>query len=114
MKCVYLASPYNHPDETVKKARVKNVTKAAFELFKQGVYVFSPLTHNVPLIDLGLENRWEGGWESYDLGMLARMDGLYVLMVPGWEESRGVRAEIAHATELGLPIEYLAAEKVGL
>jgi hypothetical protein len=32
---------------------------------------------------------------------------LIVLMLDGWEQSRGVNAEIALARELGLPVEYV-------
>jgi hypothetical protein len=38
-------------------------------------------------------------------------DEIVVLMLDGWEESEGVRAELAIAAELSLPIGYLAPDR---
>ncbi len=103
----YLACPYSHKDELIKTQRVEAVTHTAFELFKKGISVFSPLTHNAPLMDKGIGQGWAGKWEGFDLGMLSRAHKLYVLTLPGWAESRGVQAEITYAEKLSIPIEKL-------
>ncbi len=108
----YLACPYAHPDEEVKQRRIQTATEMAFTLFQRGIPVFSPLTHNAPLANRGIGNGWEGKWEGFDLGMLGRAQKLYVLTLPGWEQSRGVQAEIDHAKKLSIPIEYLAVESI--
>lgn len=102
----YLASPYNHPDESVKKLRVKTVTATASYLFNQGIFTFSPLTHNVPLMEAGAKTGWDI-WIPYDLELLSRCDKLIILKLSGWRESLGVKAEIAHAKALGIPIEEM-------
>ena len=38
--------------------------------------------------------------------MIKRMDTLRVLMLPGWDRSKGVAAEIAEAERLGIPVFY--------
>src|SRR5690242_11058087 len=106
MKIAYLASPYSHPDESVKERRHAIVTHVAFELIRQGIYVYSPIVHNVPIDQLGIHGNWLS-WIEFDHGMLARCDRLLVLKLPGWEESKGVQAEITRAKELGLPIEWM-------
>lgn len=107
----YLACPYAHPDEEVRLSRVRAATETAFDFFKRGISVFSPLTHNAPLVNMRIGNGWEGKWEGFDLGMLSRAQKLYVLTLPGWENSYGVQAEIAHARKLSIPIEHFAAAK---
>ncbi|MCH9626553.1 MAG: RNA pyrophosphohydrolase [Chlamydiales bacterium] len=104
----YLACPYAHPDENVRRMRIEAATEMARTLFQKGIPVFSPLTHNAPLASMGIGNGWEGRWEGFDLGMLGRAQKLYVLTLPGWEQSRGVQAEVDHAKKLSIPIEYLA------
>ena len=46
-------------------------------------------------------------WREWNMRMLRACDRLAVLMLPGWEESRGVQAEITAAKAWGMPIEYL-------
>ena len=47
-------------------------------------------------------------WEAYDTLIIGRCDKLIVLMMNGWEESKGVQAEIIIARKLKKPIEYMA------
>lgn len=102
----YLACPYHHENPIIKEQRLRIVTEVAAEMHKQGSYVYSPLTHNHKLSELGVKGTWET-WCHFDLEMLSRCDKLIVLTLPGWEVSRGVQAEIAHAKELSLPIQFL-------
>ncbi len=107
MNLAYLACPYKHHDPKVMSERHAHVNQVLYHLMKKGIHAFSPLTHNIPVIQLGLNYSWEDYWQDFDLGMLSRSSKLYVLKLPGWETSRGVTAEIAKAKELNLPIEYL-------
>jgi hypothetical protein len=106
MEIAYLAAPYNHTDPAIKKQRADYTTAFTSYLFNKEIFVFSPLTHNVPLIEAGTVTGWDM-WGKYDLEMLSRCDKLIVLRLPGWKESLGVKAEIEHATKLGLPIEEI-------
>ena len=106
-KISYLACPYTHPDEKIKKMRHLLVNRIALECHKRGKLVYSPLTHNLPLIQLSRkENSWDD-WGLFDKSMLERCDELLVIQAPGWEQSKGVAAEIAHAKEFNIPIEMI-------
>lgn len=100
----YLAAPYSHPDPEVKRWRLETVRQTCCELFKRGIWVFSPLTHNMTIDAYGINGNWQQ-WGEFDLEMLSRCDKLIILKLPGWEESKGVQDEINHAQKLGLPIE---------
>lgn len=102
----YLACPYMDPDVNVRKKRLATVTQVAHDLIKQGLLVYSPLTHNIPIDQLGIHGDWHT-WRTFDLEMLGRCDRLIVLKLDGWDRSSGVTAEIAHAESLGLPIESI-------
>ena len=106
-RVVYLASPYSHPDPRVRQARFQAACRAAAALLSAGEIVFSPIAHSHPIAAHGLPTDWEF-WECADGELLRRCDELLVLMLPGWQESRGVQAEIAMARELGMPVRYLA------
>ena len=102
----YLAAPYSHPDPEVKTQRLEDVAKAAAQLFSKGVWVFSPLTHNMTIDAYGIHGNWQQ-WGEFDLEMMARCDALLILKLPGWEDSKGVRDEITYAKKIGLPIEEI-------
>lgn len=102
----YLSCPYTHPDPRVQKMRLCAANWVAYDLFKNGVYVYSPLTHNIPINNLGVHGNWVT-WKDFDHSMVARCDRLIILKLPGWEVSKGVAAEVECAKQLGLPIEEM-------
>lgn len=102
----YLACPYQHEDPNIKALRLDIVTEVAALFHCKGHFVYSPLTHNYPLCQKGVTQTWDT-WRQFDLGLLERCDKLLVLSLPGWEISKGVQAEIEHAKDLKIPIEFL-------
>jgi len=112
-KTYYLASPYHHDRVSVRRRRYGQAVRAAAGLMARGTLVFSPIVHNHPLVETGLiassqeyAARWRF-WRLYDFAMLARCQGLLVLKIPGWEQSRGVNAELKEARRLGKPVGYV-------
>lgn len=106
MNVAYLACPYSHPDSKIKQQRHAIANRVVFDLMRRGILVYSPLTHNVPIDQLGIHGNWMN-WKDFDHEMVSRCDRLIVLKLPGWEESKGVAAEIARANEVGIPIEWM-------
>lgn len=106
MKVAYLACPYTHPDPRVKQMRLSAANRIVYDFMREGKFVYSPLTHNIPIDRLGIHGDWMA-WKDFDHAMLSRCDHLIVAKLPGWEESKGVAAEIAFAKELGLPVEWM-------
>lgn len=102
----YLASPYSHPNKKIKEARFQVVNQLLIQLFQEGRFLYSPLTHNVTLDNLGLSGGWEL-WGEFDCMLLSRCDYILVLKQDGWETSTGLRAEIELATHLNMDIEYI-------
>jgi nucleoside 2-deoxyribosyltransferase len=122
LKLYYMGSPYASPDPAIVEGRFLEAVKAVGALLKQGICTFSPIAHNHHVnIESDLaketgESRW-AFWKPFDLLMLDRCDGLIVLMIPGWDSSRGLAAEIEHAQAAGKPVfcydpEYGIVEKL--
>ena len=104
---VYLATPYSDPNPFVREARFKAVNRQAAELMRQGVHIYSPISHTHPIALAGdLPKGWDY-WEQYDRTILAACTRMIVFRQPGWERSKGVAAEMAIAKEMGLPIEFI-------
>ncbi len=108
----YLATPLTHPDISVIMSRTELVNKIFIYLIRQGISVYSPITQTgVLAVQYGLPMDFNA-YEHLDRDMLARMDKLMVIKADGWKESKGVAAEIKHAKELGMPIEYIDPEEI--
>lgn len=104
----YLGAPYNHPTQAVKKRRLATVNHVSLELIKEGKLVFSPLSHNLSIDSKRFLNSWEA-WQKLDLEILARCDALMVLKLEGWQDSIGLKAEIAFAKAHQIPIVEMEA-----
>jgi hypothetical protein len=97
---IYLASPYSHPDPAVVEQRFQQVCLASSVLMARGLFVFSPIAHTHPIAMAGkLPTGWDY-WQRYDRRMIEACEQFYVLTIDGWQESKGVQAEIGIAREL--------------
>jgi len=108
MDYIYLASPYSHPNADVREARVAAAMTTAADLMREGLVVFSPIAHSHPIAENhAMPGDWTF-WEAQDLPLLHHAAELYVLTLDGWDQSRGVCAEIAYARGIGKPVTYIA------
>ena len=101
---IYLASPYSHADEAVRHQRYKAACQAAALLMAEGYRVFSPIAHSHPIEQTGLFHGSHEWWLAFDFELMRRCDEVYVLAIEGWQESRGVMAEIDEACECDIPV----------
>ena len=104
---IYLASPYSHVSGDIRQERYEAVCMAASKILKQGHIVFSPIahSHNIHVVG-GLPGGWDF-WEKIDTAFIEWCDEFWVLMLPGWQDSRGIQAELSIAGRLGKAIRYL-------
>ena len=109
---VYIASPYAHPSAEVREARLEAVRHVCGQMVNEGKIVMSPLVYLGELAMRGVHP--PQGWYAWDLQLLARCDELLVLQLPGWEDSKGVLAEIAGAQTKGIPIRLMSLEDASL
>jgi hypothetical protein len=101
----YLGCPYNHNDKEVMRRRYRLVNYYLTHFHRLGKLVYSPLTHNIPMHTLGIEQTWDW-WQTFDIAMLSRCNELIVLQLDGWERSVGLTAEIKFATQENISISY--------
>lgn len=104
---IYLASPYTHALSAVQYDRFAAACVAAGHLLREGKHVFSPIAHSHPIARWAKLGTLAADWRAYNLEMLGMCNRLVVLRLPGWEESVGVRMEVAWARERGMPVEFM-------
>lgn len=122
MLTVYVASPYTykgkHPRLLGTFTRWQRFFLIAYYQAlldsKYKVQCFGPILESHLTVFLGKLTglsigKSSGVWADFrtgDLAMVTAMDELWVVMLPGWDESTGVRAEIRHARALNKPVKY--------
>lgn len=103
MSFIYVASPYSHPEESVRQARYEAVSAFTAMYIERGFVVYSPIVHNhllarrLPALGLSFSD-----WSRHNFGILAKASELWVLTIPGYESSLGVQSEVALAEQLGI------------
>ena len=108
MKKIYLASPYSHPDKAVCNDRFRAACKTAAKLMQDGYNVMSPIAHSHPVARYIGNHLDHDFWLEQDLSFLdSWADEMWVLMIDGWDESKGIAREIIHAEKIGLPVKYI-------
>lgn len=105
---IYLASPYSHPDPAVRIVRFQAACHAAAQLMEAGAAVFCPIAHSHPIAEaMNGKHTDHEFWMKQDLPLLHRADGICVLMLDGWLDSRGVQHEIDYALANNIPVKYI-------
>lgn len=111
---IYFCSPYTHECPAIETSRYESVCKAAAEMLRHGLHVFSPIAHSHAIAvhaDPPLPRYWSW-WQKIDFAFLDLAAEVVVLKLDGWKDSVGVKAEVEYAVKLGLPVTYLSPDDV--
>lgn len=95
---VYVSGKYSGDID----ANILAAQKVAVDLWEMGHHVICPHLNTIHF-----ENTCRSSYEHYiagDLDMISRLDCL--VMIPGWEESKGALIEKEYAEKLDMPIYY--------
>ena len=110
MKLVYIASPYSHEDGMVVYERFAKARDYTAHLMRHtlstGCVPFSPILHcheMAQVNDLPIDHEY---WMRVDKTFMRHCDEVWVLMLDGWNESKGVKMEIEFAESLMIPVKY--------
>lgn len=109
---IYLASPYSHPVKAVRSDRFRAACKVAANIINQGHICFSPIAHSHHIADYMENHNDSGYWLKQDMSFLESWaDEVWVLMLDGWKESKGIAVEVTRAVEIGIHVKYLAVRQ---
>ena len=98
MTVVYIGGPYSAPSQHQIELNIRAAEALALEVWKLGAVAICP--HTMTRFYEGTLPRET--WLAGDLELLRRSDAL--VLVKGWEESVGTRAEVEYAARLRIPI----------
>lgn len=98
---VYIAGPYSASTNALQHANIEIAHEAMLQVIRRGHDAFCPHTHSAWCDKTAPDISWKR-WLELDLSWLAQAHAL--LLLPGWEESKGSRVEREAAVALGLLI----------
>lgn len=94
-KLAYLASPYSRAPGGIVRAWADACT-AAGQMILQGHAVYSPIAHTHPIaMHAHIDPLDHERWMKRDAAMMERCDELWIVKMPGWNESVGIAIERA-------------------
>ena len=102
---IYIASPYTGTPDQMGERASKARTFVAF-LTRKNLIPYSPIVHfHSVAVSHRLPHEFDF-WQRINFHMLDKAEELYVLRLKGWDESKGVTAEIMYALNSKLPITH--------
>lgn len=100
---IYIASPYSHPSSQVRYMRFLDAREYAVKLMRNNLVCFSPIVYGHQFaVSFDFDHVHEA-WLDFNQKMLYAASHVHVLQLDGWEQSKGVQAEIAFAKLHGIP-----------
>ena len=106
MSFLYIASPYTHKNQVIVEERYTEAKLFTIGCLRGGLTVYSPIVFCHELAKNGSMPIDFDFWQQHNRAMLSKASGLIVLRLLGWEESKGVKAEIEFANQCGIGVEY--------
>jgi Domain of unknown function (DUF1937) len=107
---IYLACPYTDPDPVIRQARFELATAVAADLIRAGHIVYSPITmtHPIDVLLAGASNTLGSEyWVAFDEAFMEMCSEMIIIRLDGWQQSNGIRREIAYFTGRKRPIRYM-------
>ena len=105
MKRIYVAGPYSANNVITILDNIRRGIRASVEVLLAGYAPFCPwLDYQFQFVLLQGETLNVSHYYEYSLAWLRVADAMLVL--PGYETSKGTLAEIEEAHELGIPVFY--------
>jgi len=109
-KKIYLASPYSDPNYLIEEQRFSDVCREVAKLMNSGYVVFSPIAHCHPVAKISYLPTDYSYWKDFGISFIEWCDELWILMLDGWEKSKGIQGECETAKMLNRPIRYIISE----
>lgn len=105
---IYVASAYSDPDKQVVQLRMNKFAGMMAKLIENRLHPVSPLLNHYldGVVTINFPLTWDW-WEDYSKLLLSKCDHMIVITGPGWENSTGVKGEIALANEMNIPITFV-------
>ena len=105
---VYIATPYTKYPDGITQAFV-DACKVTAQFVRRGISAYSPIAHCHPVATHGGINPLDCAlWLKFDQAIMDAASELYVIQMPGWDDSAGITHEIDHFRKAGKPVSFFS------
>jgi hypothetical protein len=102
---IYLATPYSHPDEAIRKVRYQQALWLTNKLLGQHHAVFSPIVYGHHITKTYSPDNYNAiYWDRWNNHIIDKCDHVWVHYLDTDMQSVGVRSEIEYANKVGIPV----------
>jgi len=104
---IYLATPYSHPSSHIRQWRYEQAQALWWHFVLKGYAVYSPIVHTHPA---AVKYEAPQGYEFYqhfDEQMISAAEEVWVCHIPGWQDSKGMAAEVQFAMQNGIFCKHI-------
>ncbi len=98
----YLCSPYSvigEDDPAIREQRFMEAVLATGWAHRQGIMMYSPIAHTHPIATHCKLPTGFDFWRRYDEAGILACRQVYLLVIPGWNDSKGILHEMALAVK---------------
>lgn len=103
---IYIASPYSSPIPEALALRFERVRRFTIHCLQMGIPAFSPIVYAHEMAKAGGIATDANTWVPFNTAMLRRSEAMFVYMLPGWKESKGVTLELRQAKSMMIPVAF--------
>jgi len=107
MQSLYLAQSYTHKLKTIREYCFATACQVSADLYLAGYDVRSPIAHCHPIAKYMNNHNDSRFWVDITLNWLKDCDIMVVLIIPGFLDSAGIRAEYHTAVQQNKPVYLL-------
>lgn len=102
---IYIASPYSHPDPLIRKTRFLLAERFVVHLIQHyHLFAISPIVYGHKMAEEHKLPTDAEFWYKFNSNILRRAEAMFLLELPGWQQSKGVAQEIELCEKLRLPV----------
>lgn len=103
---IYIASPYSSPIQGAHQLRFEKVRAFTVHCLREGLVAFSPIVYAHEMAEMSGLPTTAQYWAHFNNQILRHAEALFIYMLPGWKDSKGVQMEIKIATACFIPKAY--------
>lgn len=101
---IFISSPFSSPFPATQQERYERVMEFTSIMLSSGYQVFSPIVYCVPMAARFKLPGDADYWAKFNIEFLRNCEAMFLLQLPGWDQSKGIQLELRIAKMLFIPV----------
>ena len=101
---IFISSPFSSPLPVIQQQRYDRVMEFTSIMLNSGYQVFSPIVYCMPMAQRFNMPGDAQHWAKFNIEFLRNSEAMFLLQLPGWDQSKGIQLELRIAKTLFIPV----------